>query len=87
MSFTPLPLPAVSSLFLSSFEPTMDAALHHSAVLARSVLRSKVFLGDFPESPAPLLYSGVAHSVEQGNILAVPVRLIAECLLGSLKLW
>ena len=51
----------------------MDASLHHSAVLARSVLRSKVFLGDFAESHAPLLYSGVAHTMEQDSILAVPV--------------
>lgn len=51
----------------------MDAGLQHSAVLTRSVLRSRVFLGDFAERREPLLYSGVAHSVAQDNILAVPV--------------
>ena len=52
----------------------MDAALQHSAVLSRSAVRSRVFLGDFAERGAPVLFSGVAHSVERDNILAVPVR-------------
>lgn len=59
-----------------SFEPTADESRQHTAVLTSNVLLSRPFLGDLVTSLAPVLYSGVAHSVNPDNVFATKVRAV-----------
>jgi len=47
--------------------------LLHTSVLSNNTIKSPVVLGNYALNPAPILYRGIGHTVDDENVLALKI--------------
>mmetsp|Transcript_32652 Transcript_32652/g.33298 ORF Transcript_32652/g.33298 Transcript_32652/m.33298 type:complete len:462 (-) Transcript_32652:143-1528(-) len=58
-----------------SYEPSVDKRMLHTTILSKKFVPSEAILGEYIASakPAPVLYRGIGHVVDDDNVLAVKI--------------